>query len=125
VTPLSPGPGDSFNQGSMCTTTWAADSEGKWGDMTIELMTGNNFQMVHLKTVGTHLDGNTDGRLDFECPEVDPYSAIYFFQYSSPSSIDLTWTTRFTIADKNGNSVAPPETTQPDGASIPWGTGKI
>ncbi|KAF9257628.1 hypothetical protein L218DRAFT_949051 [Marasmius fiardii PR-910] len=32
------------------------------------------------------------GRLDFECPEVDPYLAIYFFQYSSPSSTNLTWT---------------------------------
>ncbi|KAG7094431.1 hypothetical protein E1B28_008031 [Marasmius oreades] len=125
VTPLSPGPGDSFNQGSTCTTTWAGDSGSNWGDMTIELMSGSNFQMVHVKTVGTSLDGNKDGRLDFECPEVDPYAAIYFFQFSSPSTRDLTWTTRFTIADRDGRSVAPGETTQPDGALIPWGVGSV
>ncbi|KAG7094460.1 hypothetical protein E1B28_008056 [Marasmius oreades] len=126
VIPTAPGPGAVFNQGSKCSTSWVGDTEGKWNDMTIELMTGDNFRMIHLSTVGSGLDGNKDGTLDFTCPEVSPYSAIYFLQYSSSSSPGvLQWATRFTIADSNGNSVPPPETTQPDGANIPWGVGSL
>ncbi|KAL0573624.1 hypothetical protein V5O48_008336 [Marasmius crinis-equi] len=124
ATPTEPGPGSVFNQGSTCRTSWEGDKDGKWAGMSIQLMTGDNQHMVHLTTVGENLDGNKDGKIEFECPEVDPYSAIYFFQYSAPEQ-PLTWATRFAIADKTGKTVAPAEDTQPDGAKIPWGTGKL
>ncbi|KAJ8076089.1 hypothetical protein PM082_022074 [Marasmius tenuissimus] len=124
ATPTEPGPGSVFNQGSTCRTSWDGDKDGKWTGMSIQLMTGDNQHMIHLTTVGENLDGNKDGRLEFACPEVDPYSAVYFFQYSAPGQ-PLTWATRFTIADKDGKSTPPPESTQPDGAKIPWGVGKL
>ncbi|KAK1224060.1 hypothetical protein PQX77_008390 [Marasmius sp. AFHP31] len=122
--PTSPGPGDVFNQGSMCRTSWIGDADGNWADMKIQLMTGDNFNMIEVATVATGLNGNQGGTFEFKCPKVEPYSAIYFFQYTAPGRYP-TWATRFTIADKNGNSTPPPESTQPDGAAIPWGVGRL
>ncbi|KAK7440406.1 hypothetical protein VKT23_017044 [Stygiomarasmius scandens] len=127
VTPSSPGPGDVFKAGSDCKLTWKADSQStsQWKDMAIELMTGDNFHMVHITTVTTGQDGTADGQFTFTCPEVTPNSAIYFYQFSSPSTSDLTWTTRFTIAGADGSTSEPSNSTQPDGSAIPWGTGAL
>jgi hypothetical protein len=46
--PSEPGPGDVFNQGANCPIAWDADTSGAWKEMYIELMTGDNFNMVHL-----------------------------------------------------------------------------
>ncbi|KAG7100244.1 hypothetical protein E1B28_002018 [Marasmius oreades] len=125
ATPTEPGPGTVFRQGQTCRTVWTGDKDGKWGNMAVELMTGSDLQMVHLTTVGEGLDGNKDGKLEFDCPEVNPYSAIYFLQFSAPEGSGFQWATRFTIADKDGNSVPPPEDTQPNGKKIGWGNGKL
>ncbi|ESK84716.1 hypothetical protein Moror_628 [Moniliophthora roreri MCA 2997] len=126
VTPNEPGPGSVYNEGSKCHIQWVGDKDGKWDNMAIQLMTGDNFQMVHLTTVATGLDGNKDGKFDYDCPDVTPNSAIYFYQFSSPESSELTWATRFTIADAQGKSVPPENQEQPGtGAKIPWGTGAL
>lgn len=125
VEPTEPGPNTVFKQGQTCRTVWNGDADGKWGNMAIELMTGSDLQMVHLTTVAENLDGNKDGQFEFECPEVDPYSAIYFFQYSAPEADGKQWATRFTITDKDSKSVPPPEDTQPNGKKIGWGIGKL
>ena len=46
--PDAPAPGDSFNEGSTCHIGWTADTSGTWKTMNIELMTGDNFNMVQL-----------------------------------------------------------------------------
>lgn len=46
--PSSPGPGDVFIEGQPCTITWDIDHTGAWKTMNIELMTGDNFDMVSL-----------------------------------------------------------------------------
>ena len=46
--PDAPAPGDSFNEGSTCHIGWTADTTGTWKTMNIELMTGDNFNMVQL-----------------------------------------------------------------------------
>ncbi|KAL0576953.1 hypothetical protein V5O48_005024 [Marasmius crinis-equi] len=125
VTPNEPGPGSVFRQGQKCRTAWTGDKDGNWGDMAIELMTGDNLHMIHLTTVATGLDGNKDGKFEFDCPEVDPFSAIYFFQYSAPKATGFQWATRFAIADPSGKTVPPAQDTQPDGQKIPWGVGKL
>jgi hypothetical protein len=51
VTPNEPGPGSVYNEGSTCHIQWAGDKDGKWDNMAIQLMTGDNFQMVHLTSV--------------------------------------------------------------------------
>ena len=51
VTPNEPGPGSVFRQGQKCRTAWTGDKDGKWGNMAIQLMTGDNFKMVHLTSV--------------------------------------------------------------------------
>ena len=48
VTPTVPGPGQAFQQGSSCTIEWDADQTGTWKTLNIELMTGDNINMVHL-----------------------------------------------------------------------------
>jgi len=126
-TPLEPGPGAVFNEGQNCTTTWTPDSTGVWTTMNIELMTGDNFQQVHLKTIGT-VDG-TDTAVhsySYPCLDVTPNSAIYFYKFSSPASANTYFTTRFTIADASGASVTPTATeTATNGDIVPWGTGAL
>ncbi|KIK84663.1 hypothetical protein PAXRUDRAFT_152858 [Paxillus rubicundulus Ve08.2h10] len=124
--PTNPGPGDVFIQGQPCTIAWDADSTGLWRNMTIELMTGDNFNMVDLTTVGT-VDGTdpTKNTFSYTCPQVSPHSPIYFYQFTSSGSTGKTWTGRFTITDTPTNIVPPTESTQPDGSNIPWGTGSL
>lgn len=145
VNPTEPGPGDVFRAGQMCHASWVGDEESKteWKDMDIELMTGSNNDMIHLlsksdsaigslwdvdfaQAVATEQDGSVAGKVDFTCPEVNPYSAIYFYQFSSPHSTAKAWTTRFTIASPSGDVVPPTNQTQPgSNEKIPWGTGSV
>ena len=48
VTPTSPSPGQVFQQGSSCTIGWNPDQTGTWKELVIQLMTGDNFNMVPL-----------------------------------------------------------------------------
>ncbi|CAO1633813.1 unnamed protein product [Sympodiomycopsis kandeliae] len=129
VSPTAPGPGDKFQAGGDCTTEWDAGSDPAWKEFDIDLMTGSNTQMTKLGTIATGLDGSdtTKTSITYKCPEVSPYSAIYFYQYTpkGSSSGDPAWTTRFTITDASGNSTPEPQKVQPDGKKIPWGTGKL
>ncbi|KAH0836859.1 hypothetical protein J3R83DRAFT_8647 [Lanmaoa asiatica] len=124
--PNSPGPGDVFIQGQPCAISWDVDSTGLWKTMNIELMTGNNFNMVSLTPVAT-VDGTNPSKNTFSytCPQVSPHSPIYFYQFTSPSTSNKTWTGRFTITDSANDVVAPSQSTQPDGEKIPWGTGSL
>lgn len=128
VTPSAPGPGSVFKEGDNCQITWKGDADSKtvWKDMSIELMTGDNFNMVHLTTVANNQDGTVDGQFQYPCPEVTPNAAIYFYQFSTANTPNLTWTTRFTIAGADGSTTEPTESTQPGtNAAIPWGTGAL
>ena len=56
------------------------------------------------------------------CPEVNPYSAVYFYQYSSQQTSVKIWTTRFTIASAAGTTPpANPGLNYP----IPWRIGNL
>ncbi|KAI5123196.1 hypothetical protein M0805_003963 [Coniferiporia weirii] len=121
VVPSEPAPGNIYNEGASCTIQWDADTTGVWTTLNIELMTGSNSDMVHLTTVAT-LDGTKATSFIYTCPQVTPNSAIYFYQFSTPAAPqNLTWTGRFAIADTNGKTTDPTETT--DG--IEWGTGTL
>ncbi|KAM5540502.1 hypothetical protein V8D89_005960 [Ganoderma adspersum] len=128
-TPTAPGPGDSFTAGSSCTIKWDADTPGgKWTNVSISLMTGSNNNMTPLSTVVSGLDG-TDGSLSpysWTCPEVDPYSSIYFYQFTNGDDMQGSqWTTRFTISSAFGNSEKPEYAIQPNGDPVPWGEGRL
>ncbi|KAI4520927.1 hypothetical protein K525DRAFT_248200 [Schizophyllum commune Loenen D] len=127
VTPTDPGPGSSFTAGKECTFNWDpdTDSAGAWKSFTVELMSGGNQAMNHITTVATDLDGTQKGTHSWTCPELEPYSAIYFYQFSSCDSENKTWTTRFTITSPSGETTDPEHATQDDGSAIPWGTGKL
>jgi hypothetical protein len=47
-TPSAPSPGQVFKQGGPCTIAWDPDTTGVWKTMNIQLMTGDNFNMVPL-----------------------------------------------------------------------------
>ena len=46
--PEEPGPGSSYNEGSNCFISWDPDTTGTWTTMNIELMCGDNYDMIHL-----------------------------------------------------------------------------
>ena len=48
TTPITPGPGAVFIEGQTCSTSWEVDPSGLWTSTVIELMTGDNLNMVHL-----------------------------------------------------------------------------
>ncbi|KAH9851843.1 hypothetical protein C2E23DRAFT_732037 [Lenzites betulinus] len=125
-TPTAPGPGDVFKEGGQCTFTWDVDPTGTWTEMNVELMTGDNLNMIHVTTVAT-IDGTDAATTSFSyaCPEVTPNSAIYFYQFTASASSNRTWTTRFTIAAADGTTTPPVNTTQPDGKAVPWGVGAL
>ena len=51
VVPTGPAPGDIFNEGTTCNIAWTADTTGAWKTTNIELMTGDNLNMVHLTSM--------------------------------------------------------------------------
>ncbi|TCD67392.1 hypothetical protein EIP91_012427 [Steccherinum ochraceum] len=128
--PTAPGPGDTFREGGDCTLTWDADTTGTWKQMAIELMSGSNLQMNHITTVTT-VDGTDPSKntYSYPCPDpsvkVTPNSAIYFYQFTSPTANTTYWTTRFTIADNNGHADPPANAKQANGDAIPWGVGAL
>jgi hypothetical protein len=46
--PTIPDPGHIDDEGGTCAIGWTPDPTGLWKTMNIELMTGDNFNMVHL-----------------------------------------------------------------------------
>ncbi|EAU90746.1 hypothetical protein CC1G_04015 [Coprinopsis cinerea okayama7 len=128
VVPSEPGPGAVYTAGETCTVSWDGDRESDtlWKDMSIQFMTGSNYDMVHIDTIASDLDGTVSGRFSWPCPEVDPYATIYFYQFTSPHTSTKTWTTRFTITSPDGETVEPEFPEQPGtGDAIPWGIGNL
>ncbi|KAF9780186.1 hypothetical protein BJ322DRAFT_1145960, partial [Thelephora terrestris] len=89
-------------------------------------MSGSNYNMTVVANVAEDLDG-TDPSLSpytWACPDVDPYSTIYFYQFNAAADkTNPAWTTRFTIASSAGETIVPPHSKQPNGDSVPWGIG--
>lgn len=54
-----------------------------------ELMSGSNTNMTVVKTVGSGINGADAAETPYSwiCPEVKPYSAIYFYQVRSEKQI--------------------------------------
>lgn len=126
--PTEPSGSSVFNIGQQCTIKWDADSTKTWTKMNIQLMTGDNWNMVHITTVAQDIDATdaTKNTYSYTCPDVTPTSAIYFYQFSDASEpTNLLWTTRWTIASADGQTTTPTETTQPNGDKIPWGKGAL
>lgn len=124
--PTAPGPNSTFTEGTTCSVTWDPDTSGVWTVMNIEFMSGDNLDMVYMTTVAT-VDGTdaSNTTFNYPCPAVHPNAPIYFYQFSSPFSKNLYWTTRFAIADTNGQVTPAPNATQPNGQAIPWGVGVL
>jgi len=108
-------------------------------------MNGSNSNMSLIVNVAEDLDG-TDPSLSpytWTCPDVDPYSTIYFYQFTSAADkSSAAWTTRFTvrtpiletkatpelvtqITSPAGEATVPPHAKQPNGDAIPWGIGAL
>ena len=51
ITPLEPDPGAIYNTNANCPISWTPDTSGGWKTMYIELMTGDNINMVHLTSM--------------------------------------------------------------------------
>ncbi|CAG7847461.1 SubName: Full=Uncharacterized protein {ECO:0000313/EMBL:CCA70739.1} [Serendipita indica DSM 11827] len=126
-TPLEPSSSSVFNEGGNCTILWTPDATGVWKTMNIELMTGSNLNQIHLRTVAT-VDGtdSTNHSFSYPCLSVTPNGPIYFYKFSSPDSPNILFTTRFTIADAQSNTVAPTQSeTAAGGGLVLWGVGAL
>ncbi|KAI9489445.1 hypothetical protein BDB00DRAFT_842944 [Zychaea mexicana] len=130
MAPNYPGPGTIWTAGKQYTLTWADDGSSPsmnetWTNFKIDFMTGDNTNMVLLENVASGLDASTASSYTWTAPQVDPYSAVYFFQYTNDAGA-AAWTTRFAIVAQDGDTpTAEPQQTQPGGEAIPWGTGKL
>lgn len=53
VTLLRPDPGEKVKAGASCLVQWKGDTDSKtiWKKMSIQLMTGDNYNMVFLKSM--------------------------------------------------------------------------
>lgn len=82
IAPSEPSPESSFNIGTDITATWNNTDVGtdQWTNMTIELMTGSNYNMIHLSYVATKINAMTSTSYSFKAPDVHPTSKIYFLQ---------------------------------------------
>ncbi|KAI5451754.1 hypothetical protein NCC49_001401 [Naganishia albida] len=125
VVPTSPDGSTVVRIGSTAEALWTKDSNGNWTDVTVKLMTGDNFNMVEVATLAENVDGTTQTSLEWTVPEVFPTSKIYFLQFSVDPMTTPQWTTRFTIAAADGSTTEPTNSTQPGGQAIPWGTGML
>lgn len=126
ITPTSPDSNTVVTVGSDIKALWAADSTGEWNNVEIQLMTGDNLQMVPLAVLATGIDGTSTTGLDIPCPDVSPYSKIYFLQFTRGGDVSTsTWTTRFTIAGSDGSTTPPTNSTNYSGTQVEWGTGAL
>ena len=53
-TPTEPSPGAVFKEGGTCHIAWdvdTTDTSGDWKNMSIELMSGDNYNMVHITSM--------------------------------------------------------------------------
>ncbi|KAI6023775.1 hypothetical protein BKA83DRAFT_449421 [Pisolithus microcarpus] len=113
-TPIAPGPGDVFIEGQSCSIAWSVDPTGAWTTMNIHFDDWRQLQYAIATVDGT-----------------DPYQDHILVRLSQSmarfeeSSANSTWTTRFIITDSTSDIVPAPQSTQPGGADIPWGTGTI
>ncbi|ORY32091.1 hypothetical protein BCR39DRAFT_58663 [Naematelia encephala] len=124
ITPTSPDSTTTVKVGDTIQALWDVDTTGTWTDVTCQLMTGDNYQMIALSTLGQGIDGTTTTSLSFVAPDVTPNAEIYFLQFSNGGDLtNLTWTTRFTIAASDGSTTEPTNTTVYNGVSVNWGTG--
>ena len=74
--PNEPGPGEVFNAGSTCKIGWTLDTTGLGTTMNIGLMTGDNWNMVHLTSeclfrCGARGTEGESGVLGVELDELD------------------------------------------------------
>ena len=44
--PTAPGPKDVFKEGGDCKFAWTADPSGQWKEMNVQLMSGDNWNMI-------------------------------------------------------------------------------
>ncbi|KAI7855899.1 hypothetical protein BDC45DRAFT_505020 [Circinella umbellata] len=131
MAPNYPQPGTVWTAGKEYQITWADDGEGAklpegWTNFNIEFMTGDNINMIPLTSVATGVDASKGSTYTWTAPQVEPYSAVYFLQFTNDKG-EKAWTTRFAIVAQDGETPAPePEKTQPNGGeNIPWGVGKL
>ncbi|RSH95648.1 hypothetical protein EHS25_000740 [Saitozyma podzolica] len=126
VTPTSPDATTVVKQGDQITALWTADPTGTWKNVGIQLMTGDNLDMIALETLATGIDGTTTTSFSAAAPAVSPNAAIYFLQFTNGGDMtNVTWTTRFTIAGADGSSTQPTNSTVYSGTTVAWGTGVL
>ncbi|KAI5124902.1 hypothetical protein M0805_007330 [Coniferiporia weirii] len=112
---------ETFVAGSVCNIAWVPDSSGNWRSMTIDLLSGPNNNMSFVQNVVSGLDGTT-GIHTWTCPEVDPCSTTYIYQFTNgDETTTRAWTAHFTIIPFLNTTESPKNTRQPNGDLAPWG----
>ncbi|KAI8982440.1 hypothetical protein BDF20DRAFT_866944 [Mycotypha africana] len=129
MAPSYPEPGTVWKEGHNYEITWFNDKQEPsidkaWRKFKIEFMTGDNYDQKLLKVVARDLDGTQLKSYNWTAPQVTPHSAVYFFKFTNDKG-QSAWTTRFGIVGADGSLEKPEHITQPGGAKIPWGVGKL
>jgi len=113
--------------GQPCVITWTPDATGTWKETNIQLMSGDNDNMVPVTTVTTvDTTSGAPATFTWTCPDVTLYAPVFFYQFSHAAEPNnLIWTTRWTIDSATGQSVAAPNAVEPDGSPVPWGVAQL
>ncbi|KAK4056085.1 putative glycosidase CRH2 [Microbotryomycetes sp. JL221] len=96
-----------------------------WTQMNIDLMTGSNLEMKNLTRIGRNINANELDHFEYTCPNVEPKSSIYFYQFSDEGPSEHVWTSRFALVDRDNMAQPPEHQSQPNGEPVPWGTGRL
>ncbi|VDB85399.1 unnamed protein product [Peniophora sp. CBMAI 1063] len=128
--PTGPNSRDVFTAGQNCTIQWTTTAGPAWDSFDIDLMSGSNTNMTLVTNVtrGVNATNGSASPFNWNCPEVEPYAKIYFYQFTSSSnSSEKEWTTRFTIQSLDGQSEPPAHVSQGYGqyGTVPWGDGHL
>ncbi|KAI8390218.1 hypothetical protein BD560DRAFT_361963 [Blakeslea trispora] len=129
MAPSYPEPGTIWTTGQEYKIVWFDDRQQPhmkktWTNFAIDFMTGDNANQKFLQNVAKGLNAMNTTSFKWTAPKVEPYAPIYFFRFTNDKG-DVNWTTRFGIADPEGQMEKPAYSKQPNGDEIPWGIGKI
>ncbi|KAG0205365.1 hypothetical protein BGX28_003030 [Mortierella sp. GBA30] len=128
VNPTDPWSTSVWKPNTQVNITWTDDGKAPTlktsPKVNIYFMTGSDLVQTQLAVIAENYDAFANSHILYNVPVVDPPGQIYFLKFTSATSADMAFTTRFTVTDVNNN----PGTLKPTGDAThpnPGGNGTI
>ncbi|KAL1407443.1 hypothetical protein Q8F55_006876 [Vanrija albida] len=128
ITLEAPGADTNVKPGDHITASWLTDDTGSWTAMDINFMSGSDDAPIQLTQLATGIDATDPNATtyQFTVPNVNPYSQIYFLQFTTGNGSDFVDSPRFTISSPDGTTTPPTgQATDGSGNTYNWGNGSL